>query len=277
MTSADFDLCLGDEHRDVRETVRDLCDAQVARYAVAVDEEARFWQETADALVAADVHAPHVPEEYGGADALTTVLVIVDVRRACVSCGLIAAVNKLGSLPVQTACSEERKQNYLGALGSGEGGFSYCRFEPGGGSDAGAIKTRAVRRRRLGDRRCEALDHQRGGVQFYTVMAVGEAEKEKPGRDLGVRGGKDGGRGVLPGPGQEARHQGQPDPPGPSRQGCDPPDRMIGARVTIAAQAVGVAQGALGHGRSATPRNGSSSGSRSPTSRACSSCWPTWS
>jgi alkylation response protein AidB-like acyl-CoA dehydrogenase len=148
MTSADLDLCrLSDEHREVRETVRDLCDAKVAPYAAAVDEEARYRQETADALVAADFHAPHVPEEYGGAgaDALTTVLMIEEVRRACVSSILIPAVNKLGSLPVQTAGSEELQQNYLGALGRGEGGFSYCRSEPDGGSDAGAMKTRAVR------------------------------------------------------------------------------------------------------------------------------------
>ena len=55
--------------------MRSLCDAKVAPYAADVDENARYPQEAADALLAADFHAPHVPEEYGGAgaDALATV------------------------------------------------------------------------------------------------------------------------------------------------------------------------------------------------------------
>ncbi len=60
--------------------------AKVAPYAADVDEEARYPQEAADALQAADFHAPHVPEEYGGAgaDALATVLVIEEIARVCV-------------------------------------------------------------------------------------------------------------------------------------------------------------------------------------------------
>ena len=59
----------------LREAVRALAEAKIAPYAAAVDEEARFPQEAADALVANDLHALHVPEEYGGAgaDALATV------------------------------------------------------------------------------------------------------------------------------------------------------------------------------------------------------------
>ena len=66
---------LSEEHQAIREAVRAVCDAKVAPYAAEVDEEARYPQEAADALLAADFHAPHVPEEYGGAgaDALATV------------------------------------------------------------------------------------------------------------------------------------------------------------------------------------------------------------
>ncbi len=117
---------LSEEHQAVREAVREVCDAKVAPYAALVDEEARYPHEAAAALLASDFHAPHVPEEYGGAgaDALATVLVIEEVARACVSSSLIPAVNKLGSLPVQLAGSEELKKHYLGALARGEGGFS---------------------------------------------------------------------------------------------------------------------------------------------------------
>ena len=65
---------LSEEHRAIREAVRAVCDAKVAPYAAAVDEEARYPEEAAEALRASDFHAPHVPEEYGGAgaDALAT-------------------------------------------------------------------------------------------------------------------------------------------------------------------------------------------------------------
>ncbi|HNM98225.1 MAG TPA: acyl-CoA dehydrogenase family protein, partial [Marmoricola sp.] len=93
---------LSEEHVAIREAVRELADAKIAPFAAVVDEEARFPYEAAEALLASDFHAPHVPEEYGGAgaDALATVLVIEEVARACVSSSLIPAVNKLGSLPL---------------------------------------------------------------------------------------------------------------------------------------------------------------------------------
>ena len=86
--SADYPMyALSEEHQAIREAVRAVCDAKVAPFAADVDEQARFPQEAHDALVASDFHAPHVPEEYGGAgaDALATVLVIEEVARACVS------------------------------------------------------------------------------------------------------------------------------------------------------------------------------------------------
>src|SRR4051795_3918773 len=109
--SSEFPLfALSEEHQAIREAVRAVCDAKVAPFAGDVDEHARYPEEAAAALLAADFHAPHVPEEYGGAgaDALATVLVIEEVARACASSSLIPAVNKLGSLPVQLAGSEEQ-------------------------------------------------------------------------------------------------------------------------------------------------------------------------
>ena len=166
---------LTEEHQAVREAVRAVCDAKVAPYAAAVDEEIRYPQEAAEALLASDFHAPHVPEEYGGAgaDALATCLVIEEVARACVSSSLIPAVNKLGSLPVILAGSEELKQHYLTKLAAGEGGFSYCLSEPDAGSDAGGMTTKAVR-----DGDHWVLNGVKRWItnaevsDFYTVMAV---------------------------------------------------------------------------------------------------------
>jgi alkylation response protein AidB-like acyl-CoA dehydrogenase len=261
--SADYPLfALSEEHQAIREAVRAVCDAKVAPYAAAVDEEVRYPQEAADALLASDFHAAHVPEEYGGAgaDALAACIIIEEVARADVSASLIPAVNKLGSLPVQISGDEDIKKKYLGALASGQGGFSYCLSEPDAGSDAIAMKTRAVR---------DGDDWVLNGVkrwitnagvsEFYTVMAVTDAEKRSKGisafvvekGDEGVSfGAKEKKLGIKGSPTREVYLDNV----------RIPADRMIGAegtgfgtamktldhtRVTIAAQAVGVAQGAL--------------------------------
>jgi alkylation response protein AidB-like acyl-CoA dehydrogenase len=263
----DFPLfALSEEHRAIREAVRDLCEAKVAPYAAEVDEEGRYPEEAEKALRQADFHAPHVPEEYGGAgaDALATVLVIEEVARVCASSSLIPAVNKLGSLPLMIAGSEELKKHYLTKLAAGDGGFSYCLSEPDAGSDAAAMKARAVR---------DGDDWVLNGVkrwitnagvsEYYTVMVVTDPAPSSGGRSRGISafvveksdegvtfGAKEKKLGIKGSPTREVY--------------LDnvrlPADRMIGAegtgfetamktldhtRITIAAQAVGIAQGAL--------------------------------
>jgi alkylation response protein AidB-like acyl-CoA dehydrogenase len=261
---SDFPLfALSDEHQAVREAVRSLAEAKIAPYAADVDENARFPEEAAKALLAADFHAPHVPEEYGGAgaDALATVLVIEEVARVCVSSSLIPAVNKLGSLPVQIAGGEEVKKRYLTALAAGEGGFSYCLSEPDAGSDAGGMKCKAEPD---GDdwvlNGVKRWITNAGESEFYTVMAVTDAEKKTRGgisafvvekTDEGVSFGA---------PEKKLGIKGSPTREVYFDNVRIPGDRIIGevgsgfttamktldhTRVTIAAQAVGVAQGAL--------------------------------
>ncbi|MFF2043024.1 acyl-CoA dehydrogenase family protein, partial [Kitasatospora sp. NPDC058170] len=110
--SQDFDLFrISEEHGMLREAVRSLAEAKIAPFAAEVDEQGRFPQEALEALQGSDLHAVHVPEEFGGAgaDALATVIVIEEVARVCASSSLIPAVNKLGSLPVQLSGSQELK------------------------------------------------------------------------------------------------------------------------------------------------------------------------
>ena len=135
-----------DEYESLRESVRALADKKIAPFAKAVDEEARFPQEAFDALQSADLAAAHVPSEFGGqgADALATVIIIEEVARVCGSASLIPAVNKLGSVPVLLAGSTDQKKKYLTQLVAGHG-FSYCLSESEAGSDAAAMKTKAVR------------------------------------------------------------------------------------------------------------------------------------
>jgi alkylation response protein AidB-like acyl-CoA dehydrogenase len=221
VSAAEFPLfALSEEHQEIRQAIRELAEAKVAPYAAVVDEEARYPQEAHDALVAGDFYAPHVPEAYGGvgADALATVLVIEEVARVDVSASLIPAVNKVGSLPIQISGSEELKKKYLGALAAGEGGFSYCLSEPDAGSDAAAQKTRAVREGDGPDAGWVLNGVKRwitnaGVSQFYTVLAMTDPDKRSKGISAFVVEKSDPG-GLVRCPGEEAGHQGLPDPGG---------------------------------------------------------------
>ena len=111
-----------------------------------VDRTASFPTAAHDALVASDFHAPHVPEEYGGvgADAIASAIVVEEIARVCASSSLIPGANKLGSTPLILAGSEELKQKYLRPLAEGATTFSYALSEREAGSDAAAMRTRAV-------------------------------------------------------------------------------------------------------------------------------------
>ncbi|MFB7733752.1 acyl-CoA dehydrogenase [Streptomyces sp. NPDC056112] len=265
--SADFDLYRpSEEHDMLRDAVRSLAEAKIAPYAAAVDEEARFPQEALEALVANDLHAVHVPEEYGGAgaDALATVVVIEEVARVCASSSLIPAVNKLGSLPVMLSGSEDLKKRYLAPLAKGNAMFSYCLSEPDAGSDAAGMKTKAVRE---GDtyvlNGVKRWITNAGVSDFYTVMAVTDPEKRSKGISAFVVEKSDAGV-SFGAPEKKLGIKGSPTREVYLDNVRIPADRMIGAegtgfatamktldhtRITIAAQALGIAQGALDYAK----------------------------
>jgi alkylation response protein AidB-like acyl-CoA dehydrogenase len=253
---------LSEEHQAIREAVRAVCDAKVAPHAAEVDEESAFPQASYDALAAADFAAPHISEEYGGAgaDALATCIVIEEVARACASSSLIPSVNKLGTMPLILAGSEDLKKKYLTPVAAGTGMFSYCLSEPDAGSDAVAMKTRAVR---------DGGDYVLDGVKrwitnagisdYYTVFAVTDPSKKAAGISAFVVEKSDAGL-SFGAPEKKLGIKGSPTREVYLDKVRIPADRMIGeegtgfltamrtldhTRVTIAAQAVGIAQGAL--------------------------------
>ncbi|WP_329390572.1 acyl-CoA dehydrogenase family protein [Streptomyces sp. NBC_01716] len=264
---ADFDLYRpSEEHDMLRDAIRSLAEAKIAPYAAAVDEEARFPREALDALVANDLHAVHVPEEFGGAgaDALATVIVIEEVSRVCASSSLIPAVNKLGSLPVILSGSEDLKKRYMTPLAKGDGMFSYCLSEPDAGSDAAGMKTKAVRD---GDHYIlngvKRWITNAGESEYYTVMAVTDPAKRSKGISAFVVEKSD--EGVSFGaPEKKLGIKGSPTREVYLDNVRIPADRMIGeedtgfatamktldhTRITIAAQALGIAQGALDYAK----------------------------
>ncbi|SIR39612.1 acyl-CoA dehydrogenase family protein [Micromonospora avicenniae] len=257
---------LPEEHEAIREAVREVCAAKVAPNAAEADETGEFPKASYDALRAADFHAPHIPVEYGGAgaDALATAIVIEEVARACAASSLIPAVNKLGTMPLLLAGSEELKRRYLTPVASGDAMFSYCLSEPEAGSDAASMTTRAVRD---GDHwvlnGVKRWITNAGVSEYYTVFAVTDpsarskgisafvVEKSDPGVSFGA-------------PEKKLGIKGSPTREVYLDDVRIPADRMIGAegtgfatamrtldhtRVTIAAQALGIAQGALDYAK----------------------------
>jgi alkylation response protein AidB-like acyl-CoA dehydrogenase len=174
---------LPEEYEALRESVRALADKKIQPFAHDVDANARFPQEAFDALQSAGLAAPHVPAEYGGegADALAVVIVIEEVARVCASSSLIPAVNKLGSVPLMLAGSPEQKKRWMSELAKGKG-FSYCLSESEAGSDAASMKTRAVRK---GDgwviNGSKKWISHAGVSEFYTVLASTDPGKGSKG------------------------------------------------------------------------------------------------
>jgi len=263
MAMSDFDVYqLPEDHEAIRAAVREVCDARVAPHAAEADETGEFPKASYDALRASDFHAPHIPAEYGGAgaDALATAIVIEEVARACASSSLIPAVNKLGTMPLLLAGSAALKEKYLPKVASGEAMFSYCLSEPEAGSDAAAMTTRAVRD---GDfwvlNGVKRWITNAGVSEFYTVFASTDASARSRGISAFVVEKSD--EGVSFGaPEKKLGIKGSPTREVYFDNVRIPADRMIGAegtgfatamqtldhtRVTIAAQALGIAQGAL--------------------------------
>jgi alkylation response protein AidB-like acyl-CoA dehydrogenase len=253
---------LTEEHDLLRETVRRLADRVIAPRAAAIDETQEYPWDVHQALAKAGLLGAHVPAAYGGdeADAISGAIVVEELARVCASCALIVAVNKLGTQGMILSGSEKLKQRYLPLVASGEATFSYALSERDAGSDAGSLRTRA---RADGDsyvlNGAKAWISQAGVSTHYTVMASTDPEQGSRGISAFVVHADDPGFRVGP----KERKLGIHGSPTCELYFDDcriPADRMIGppgtgfttalktldhTRLTIGAQAVGIAQGAL--------------------------------
>ncbi|QNK83163.1 acyl-CoA dehydrogenase family protein [Nakamurella sp. PAMC28650] len=263
MSTVDTDMfSLSEDHRAIREAVREIAEREIQPWAAEVDENERYPIEAQKALDTSGFNAVHIPEAYegAGADAVATVIVIEEVARVCASSSLIPAVNKLGSMPIILSASEELKKQVLPSIASGEAMISYALSEREAGSDAAAMRTRAKADGDdwiLNGTKCWITNA--GVSTWYTVMAVTDPDKKANGisafvvhkDDPGfVVGTKERKLGIKGSPTREIHFE-----------NCRiPGDRIIGApgtgfktalltldhtRPTIGAQAVGIAQGAL--------------------------------
>ena len=260
---SDFDTYrLTDEHAMIRDAVRSLAEDKIAPRAAEIDRTAQFPYDVLEALTRAGFHATHIPEEYGGvgADSLATAIVIEEVARVCASSSLIPAVNKLGTMPVILSGSEELKKQVLPEVASGEAMFSYALSEREAGSDAAAMRTRALfdgDHWVLNGTKCWISNA--GVSSHYTVMAVTDPSKGSRGISAFVVHKDDPGFSV----GHHERKLGIKGSPTCEiyLENCTiPANRIVGepgtgfktalttldhTRLTIGAQALGIAQGAI--------------------------------
>jgi alkylation response protein AidB-like acyl-CoA dehydrogenase len=157
---------LSDDARMLVDAVRTLARERIAPRAAEVDHRAEFPWDAVELLRENDVFALAFPEEYGGTGTgmLTHLQAVEELSWADATVGLLLAVQGLGGLPVLLDGTEEQRQRYVPRWASGDWIAAYALTEPGAGSDAGALTTRA---RRDGDG--WVLD---GGTRFITNAGV---------------------------------------------------------------------------------------------------------
>ena len=260
--SPDALFALPEEHRELQDSIRRLVADRVAPHAAEADLNAEFPEKSWQALVESDMHALHIPEQYGGpgADHLAAMIVMEEVSRACAATSLGLGTIGLGTLPILFAGSEQLKQTYLRPVAERGVIFSYCLSEPEAGSDVASMKTRAVLD---GDHwvlnGTKRWITNAGLSELYTVFAVTDPEAGSKGISAFVVEKGDAGLSF----GAHERKMGMRGSPTAEvyfENVRIPADRIIGepgqgmrlamrtlnhTRVSIAAQAVGIAQGAL--------------------------------
>jgi alkylation response protein AidB-like acyl-CoA dehydrogenase len=142
---------LSDEQMMIRETVREAAQEKIGPRSKEVDETAEFPHDWVDLLRELGLFGIPFKPEYGGisGSALTLAVAVEELSKVDATAGLILAVQALGGYPFNLAATEEQKQKWIPPLASGEKLCAYALTEPGSGSDAAAMKTRAVKK---GDR-----------------------------------------------------------------------------------------------------------------------------
>jgi alkylation response protein AidB-like acyl-CoA dehydrogenase len=138
---------LTDDQRAIRDAVRTLARERVAPRAAEIDRSATFPEDLRALLAEQGILGLPFPERFGGlgADLLTVCLAIEALSAACATTGLILAVQELGALPLLLAGTEEQLERFVPGLAAGRDLVAFALTEADAGSDAAAVRTRAIR------------------------------------------------------------------------------------------------------------------------------------
>src|SRR4051794_22017598 len=131
----------------LRDAVRVLADERIGPRAAEIDRTAEFPWDVKELLASHDILALPYPEAYGGlgGDLLTVCLAVEQISRVCATSGLILAVQELASLPLLLAGTEEQKDRWFPDLAAGRKLIAFALTEAEAGSDVAAARTRARR------------------------------------------------------------------------------------------------------------------------------------
>jgi butyryl-CoA dehydrogenase/acyl-CoA dehydrogenase len=254
---------LTEEQEMFRKSVREVCEDKLAPRAAEIDEADEYPWDIDELFVKNGFTGVSYPEEFGGAGGgpVELCLLVEEISRICAGVSLIPAVNKLGAIPVLLAGSDEQKKMVCTGITDGTIRMSYCLTEPGSGSDAGAMKSKAVKDGSdwviTGTKR---FITGAGASELYTYFAVTDpgapkgrnisafiVDKDMKGFELGRKEDKMGIRGS---PTREVILDQVRVPAenliGEVNQGFKYAMRTLDfSRPTVAAQALGIAQGAF--------------------------------
>lgn len=138
---------LTEEQEMLRQSVRRLAEEKVSPRAEEIDEKDEYPWDLKELIAEQGLLGAGVPDEYGGTGAgLPSVCLIVEeIARVSAATSLIVASQELGMMPILVGGSEAQKQKYLPGVADGDLIAAFALTEPNAGSDAGAVKTRAIR------------------------------------------------------------------------------------------------------------------------------------
>lgn len=258
-----MDLRFTEEQEMMRKMVRDFARTEIPPWIPSMDGEDRFPGELVRKMGELGLMGIPVPEEWGGAgaDFVSYILALEEIAKVSAATGVILAVHtSVGTFPILRYGTEEQKQKYVSRLAQGEYLGAFALTEPHAGSDASAIRTRAVRK---GDR--YILDGSKifitnaGAADTYVTFAVTDpdqgskgisafiVEKDTPGLIVGKKEKKMG----LGGSNTSELILESAEVPVKNRLGREGQgyeialSNLAGGRIGIGAQALGIATSAL--------------------------------
>ena len=171
-----------EEQDAFRQSVRQLVEDKLAPRAAEIDEADEYPWDIDELFVKNGFAGVSYPEEFGGAGggAVELCTLVEEVSRVSAGVALIPAVNKLGAIPIMLAGSDDMKKRVFTGITNGDHRMSYCLTEPGSGSDAGAMKSKATK-----DGDHWVLNGSKrfitgaGAADLYTYFAVTDPEGTK--------------------------------------------------------------------------------------------------
>ena len=258
-----MDFGFNDEYKMIQKMYRDFAEKEIKPLAEEIDENERFPKESIQKMADNEMLGIPWPEEYGGSegDYLSYVIAVEELSKVCASTGVtLSAHTSLGSAPIFDWGTEEQKQKYLVPLASGECLGAFGLTEPNAGTDASRQKTTAVKQGDhyvLNGSKCFITNA--GEASTDVVMAMTDKEKGNHGISAFIV--EDGFEGFSIG-----KHEKKMGIRGSATaslvfENCIVPEENLlgkegegfkiamhtldGGRIGIAAQALGIAEGAL--------------------------------